>query len=62
MLGQDVLRSLVDHSQGLNDDVHDGRGLLLVLGTHQLQEVLSVRESYEDQLRSLAQHPVVVGS
>lgn len=45
----------------MDDGAQDGRGLLLALHAHQLQEVLSVREGVEEQLCSLTEEPGVVG-
>lgn len=61
VLRQDALGSCVHEGQGVDDGAQDGRGLLLALHAHQLQEVLSVRESVEDQLCSLTEEPGVVG-
>lgn len=61
MLGQDLLSLCVHERQGVDDDVQDGRGLLLALHTHQLEEVPSFRESEEDQLCSPMEQPGVVG-
>lgn len=62
VLGQDSLSLRVHERQGADDDVQDGRGLRLALHAHQPQEVLSVRESEEDQLCGLTEQPGVVGS
>lgn len=60
VLSQDLLSLCVHECQGVDDDLQDRRGLPLAPHTHQLQEVLSVRESQEDQLCSLAEPPGVV--
>lgn len=46
--------------QGIDDDAQDGRSLLLVLHTHQLQKVLSVGKGEEDKFCCLPEHPGVV--
>lgn len=46
--------------QGVDDDAQDGRSLLLVLHTHQLQKVLSVGKGEEDKFCCLPEHPGVV--
>lgn len=46
--------------QSADDDAQDGRRLPLVVHADQPQEVASVRQSEEDELRGLTQHPGVV--
>lgn len=60
-LGQQSLSLRVHRCQSVDNHTQDGRRLLLVLNTYELQKVLPVWESEEDQLGSLTEHPGVVG-
>lgn len=56
-----MLGLVVHERQRVDEEMEDGRGLLLALHAHQLQEVLSVWEGMENHLSSLAEEPGVVG-